>query len=172
MLHEYVDLFRLRLPINPREQTFAQMPPPSLAPSSGLRRRRQWVNILPVSRLLSLQTRLFIQSEGRTADGGGRGSIQMRLAVRTLEYVHHFRPLHLNAARLIYRPLALAPGRGRPWITSRGGSEGGRFQFTHVLAPPWQNNQSEPPYQPLLIADLSRNLCQKRRHLRGRLQTA
>ena len=30
MLHEYVDLFRLRLPINPREQTFAQMPPPSL----------------------------------------------------------------------------------------------------------------------------------------------
>ena len=27
MLHEYVDLFRLRLPINPREQTFAQMPP-------------------------------------------------------------------------------------------------------------------------------------------------
>ena len=28
MLHEYVDLFRLRLPINPREQTFVQMPPP------------------------------------------------------------------------------------------------------------------------------------------------
>ena len=42
MLREYVDLFRLRLPINPREQTFVQMPPSPVPPlpSSGLRRRR------------------------------------------------------------------------------------------------------------------------------------
>ena len=175
MLHEYV-----RRPFStptPHKSTRANICADAaflLPPSSGLRRkRRQWVNILPVSRLLSLQTRLFIQSEGRTADGGGRGSIQMRLAVRTLEYVR----APFSSASFECSALDLLPARTRSRTTLdnitkvRGSEAGGRFQFTHMLVPPWQNNQMEPPYQPLSIADLSRNLCQKRRHLRGRLQT-
>ena len=134
------------------------------------------MNILPVSRVLSLQTRLFIQSEGRTADGGMR-RIDSNEIGRSHTRIRARAPF--SSASFECSALDLLPARTRSRTTLdnitkvRGSEAGGRFQFTHMLVPPWQNNQSEPPYQPLSIADLSRNLCQKRRrHLRGRLQTS
>ena len=176
MLHEYV-----RRPFStptPHKSTRANICADAaflLPPSSGLRRkRRQWVNILPVSRVLSLQTRLFIQSEGRTADGGMR-RIDSNEIGRSHTRIRARAPF--SSASFECSALDLSPARTRSRTTLdnitkvKGSEAGGRFQFTHMLVPPWQNNQMEPPYQPLSIADLSRNLCQKRRHLRGRLQT-
>ena len=171
----YVDLFRLRLPINPREQTFAQMPPSPSLPPSLVRIKEEKA----VGEHLAGFTAAF-SSNSTFHSIGGKNSRwrQKRIDSNEIGRSHTRIRAPFSSASFECSALDLLPARTRSRTTLdnitkvKGSEAGGRFQFTHMLVPPWQNNQSEPPYQPLSIADLSRNLCQNRRHLRGRLQTA
>ena len=110
MLHEYVDLFRLRLPINPREQTFAQMPPPSLV---RIKEEKAVGEHLAGFTGAFSPNSTFHSIGGKNSRWRRRGSIQMRLAVRTLEYVR----APFSSASFECSALDLSPARTRSRTT-------------------------------------------------------